>query len=68
MATLTVSIESTDDAFVTDPCGEGARLLRLIAERVAAGHEGGQLWDSNGNRCGSWDFDAPEPDDDNEED
>lgn len=69
MAGLTVKIDSGDGAFATDSSAraECVRLLRRIADRIEGGYDDGPLHDYNGNRCGQWDYEAPEADDDNED-
>ena len=55
-------VNSRNAAFSGGAPAEVARLLRLVAERVEAGGDGGDLMDINGNRCGSWLADDECPD------
>lgn len=51
---LTLVITSEDAALEGDPAGEGARILRRIAERLEEGATYGRCFDINGNRVGRW--------------
>lgn len=70
MATLTIKIDSDDDAFATreSACEEMRRILEEIVSQIE--HEPGRpLYDINGNKCGSIDTDfGEEPDDEEGED
>jgi hypothetical protein len=46
---------------------ECARILRKIAALAEAGHDGGSVYDVNGNRIGSWSADWPERSDTDDE-
>ena len=53
----TVEIETTNDAFASDPAAEIARVLRDCADKLEKhGVDGFRLHDSNGNRVGRSDF------------
>lgn len=56
----------TDNACFDDGNGpaEAARILRLLADKIEAGSEGGLLYDENGNRIGEWsaEYTAPNAD------
>jgi len=60
---LEFGISCENDAFAG---GEGpreaARLMRQTADRIEAGETGGTLMEVNGNRCGSWYIEEPDPD------
>jgi len=64
---FTFEIDSEDDAFILNPCGEVSRLLRLVSERVNGFADSGRLHDSNGRKCGEWWLELPEPEDEEEE-
>jgi hypothetical protein len=53
---LRVKIETDNAAFAGDGEQEVARLLRIVAERVADGQLDGVIRDINGNRCGEFDL------------
>jgi hypothetical protein len=55
----------TDNAAFDNGNGpeEAARALRIVAGKVSSGQDEGCIWDSNGNRIGSWYVEFPEPDD-----
>ena len=54
-----------DDGNAPEEC---ARILRIVAGKVSSGQEVGMIWDSNGNRVGTWSAEFPESDDETEED
>lgn len=60
---FTLTIETTNEAFGDWPGNEVARILRDLANRVDGDSEGmtGTCRDLNGNRVGSWAFEAAEP-------
>jgi hypothetical protein len=54
-----LEIETGNEAFAEDPGAELARMLRVLAGRLAIGlhtSDKGTLRDSNGNRVGSWSY------------
>lgn len=53
---LRVKIRTDNEAFSGDGTAEVVRLLRQIANRIAAGSMGGGVRDINGNTCGSFDL------------
>ena len=60
--TFELLINLGNAAFEPEPGPETARLLRLAADRIEDGREGGPLLDCNGNRVGSYGFvPVPEP-------
>jgi hypothetical protein len=68
MTEFTMTFDTGNAAF-DDGNGpaEAARALRIIAGKVESGQDEGMIWDSNGNRIGSWAVEYPEQDDDDEE-
>lgn len=65
---LKIIIDDMGYAAFDDCDAEVARILRLIARRVATGLTGSTIHDINGNPVGEWAYDRPETEDDNEED
>ncbi len=59
---LTVKIDSKDDAATEDARGEALRALRSIlshVERAEVGTiVGGALFDTNGNKMGTWSYEG----------
>lgn len=59
---LTVKIDSKDDAATENPIGEAKRALRSVLTHLeGADHgtiAGGALFDTNGNKMGTWEFQA----------
>ena len=51
---FTVQIDTNNEAFDDDMATEIIRLLRTIIDEVEHEAESGMLYDSNGNRVGSW--------------
>ena len=49
-----LEVDSGDDALTADPFGELHTMLGNAVEKVRTGNTMGLLWDSNGNRVGSW--------------
>lgn len=60
MAKLTVTVDSSNEAFSDGNAGEEcARIVRRIADALRDGQtDGGTCRDINGNKVGSWEFDA----------
>ena len=56
--TFTMTIDSSNAAFEDEPGEELAGILRIVAAKVAEGYTSGPLYDTNGNRVGSFDLDA----------
>jgi hypothetical protein len=70
MTMFTLNIKSGDAAMADS--AEGARseihrLLTRVASQVLDGNDSGHLHDINGNRCGSWWADYPEPEADEDD-
>ncbi len=63
MAEFNMTIRSGNAALHGSDGGaaEVARMLRLAADRIEAGHDYGRCMDDNGNGVGSWDFERTEP-------
>lgn len=52
---FTLSIQTYNDAFANGKRAAAiAKLLDVVARRVADGETGGTLLDVNGNSCGAW--------------
>lgn len=51
---LTLRMNMDNAAFEMYPASEAARLLRLVAEKMENGADGGKLLDINGNTVGTW--------------
>jgi hypothetical protein len=51
---ITVSFRTDTAAFDPHARAEAARLLRIIAQRVADGHRDGVVVDLNGAKVGAW--------------
>lgn len=60
---FSLEIDSENAAMVDDAAGEVQRILRIVSGKVESGQRDGMIWDSNGNRCGTWTMEAPEPED-----
>lgn len=61
MAACTVTFDTGNAAFDGgNGPAEAAGILRRVAEKLEAGHEGGSIHDSNGNRIGSWSVEYPD--------
>ena len=54
---LKIVISSNNDAFVEDSRRETGRILRFMAERIESGHCKAPVFDINGNRVGTMEFD-----------
>ena len=59
---FTLTIDSRNAVFTGGGREEVAQILRDVAEGVAAGGEGCTLFESNGNKCGTYDCDDEKPD------
>jgi hypothetical protein len=56
MTTVTITIDSDNDALVGDNARtEVARILTKIADRIERGSDGGKAVDINGNHVGTFD-------------
>ena len=56
---FSLEIDSEDAAMVDDAAGEVCRILHIVSGKVESGWRDGMIWDSNGNRCGTWTMDEP---------
>ena len=64
MIQFELNLASGDDAVVSDPTREIARILHNVANKVEDGAELGTIYDLNGNPIGEWSFDPDDDDDD----
>ena len=64
---LSITFDTTNEAFQGDETGETVRILREISKKVEQGREVGPVMDLNGNKVGDWVY-IPEcePDEDEE--
>jgi len=60
---FTLSFKTENDAFAEDARAEIVRLLCHAGAAIARGDDAGKLIDSNGNTVGTFNYDAPEGDD-----
>lgn len=51
---LKLKIATDNAAFEDDPGDECAKILRAVASKLEDGHRGGVIFDTNGNRVGTW--------------
>lgn len=55
---LTMNVDMGNDAFHQDPCGELARILRVVADKIERGDyypgHSVTILDVNGNDAGRW--------------
>jgi len=54
MSEFILKIDTSNDAFIESPTYEVARILEYVARRVTTGETTGDVWDSNGNKVGTF--------------
>ena len=63
---LSITFDTTNEAFHGDETGETVRTLREIAKKIERGRDAGPVMDLNGNKIGAWAY-CPECEPDEEE-
>jgi hypothetical protein len=54
MSEFILRIDTSNDAFIESPTYEVAQILENVARRVTTGKKNGVVWDSNGNKVGTF--------------